>query len=282
MKLLVCGGDIRQIYMARALSDKGFDTSITLFEKAEVDDACADFRSSVRACDALILPLPAGRGGTCLNAPLSDARVSLDTLASLLTPSQRVCGGMLPQAFCDILTERGIPFFDFGSDEKLLQRNAVPTAEGVLGILIREMPVTVCTSHCLITGFGRCGKAIAALLTKNGASVTVAARSEEQRRDAERMGCKSCPLLRLSDGPIEPFDAVVNTVPHRILERAALERLRRDTLLIETASAPFGIDFDAAADLHLRVIKAAALPGKTSPKTAGEILADSITKALTK
>ena len=45
---------------------------------------------------------------------------------------------------------------------------------------------------------------------------------------------------------------------------------------MELASKPYGIDFEGAKQLKRRTLLAAALPGKHSPKTAGELIADTV------
>ncbi|MGM9936476.1 MAG: dipicolinate synthase subunit DpsA, partial [Candidatus Ornithomonoglobus sp.] len=71
-----------------------------------------------------------------------------------------------------------------------------------------------------------------------------------------------------------------NTVPALILTGEVLEKVRQDTLIIDLASKPGGIDFDAAAELGLRVIWALSLPGRVAPVTAGIIIKDTITNIL--
>ena len=73
---------------------------------------------------------------------------------------------------------------------------------------------------------------------------------------------------------------MVNTIPHRVIEKELLQRLKKETVLVEISSAPFGIDFDSASQLGLQIIKAASLPGKVSPKTAGEIIADTVDRLI--
>ena len=52
--------------------------------------------------------------------------------------------------------------------------------------------------------------------------------------------------------------------------------LKKDCVIIEIASAPFGIDFDCATELGINAIKAGSLPGRISPETAGEIICDTV------
>ena len=61
-----------------------------------------------------------------------------------------------------------------------------------------------------------------------------------------------------------------------VFDRTMLEKSGRDTLFIDLASRPGGIDFEAAAELGRKAVWALGIPGKTAPVTAGEIVADTI------
>ena len=52
--------------------------------------------------------------------------------------------------------------------------------------------------------------------------------------------------------------------------------MQQDALIIDLASKPGGVDFDAAAHWNRHVIWALGLPGKVAPLTAGEIIAKTI------
>ena len=49
-----------------------------------------------------------------------------------------------------------------------------------------------------------------------------------------------------------------------------------DTLLIDLASRPGGVDFAAAADTQIKTIWALSLPGRVAPKSAGLIIKNTI------
>ena len=81
------------------------------------------------------------------------------------------------------------------------------------------------------------------------------------------------PLCR--DHPI-----LFNTVPAHILPRDLLMSLRPDTLLIDLASAPFGVSDthvrEATAKNGLRYLRAPSLPGSYAPRDAGRAIAECI------
>ena len=72
------------------------------------------------------------------------------------------------------------------------------------------------------------------------------------------------------------FDIIFNTIPALVLNRNELIKIRNDALVIDLASKPGGVDFDAAKELGIRVIWALSLPGRVAPVTAGIIIKDTI------
>ena len=71
---------------------------------------------------------------------------------------------------------------------------------------------------------------------------------------------------------IRGCDIVFNTVPSLIFNKDLLMNTDRNTLIIDLASAPGGVDFEAAHKFRLDAVRALSLPGKCAPKTAGEII----------
>ena len=61
-----------------------------------------------------------------------------------------------------------------------------------------------------------------------------------------------------------------------IFDERVLKIVRGDALIIDLASKPGGVDFDAGKKLGINVIWALSLPGKTAPDSAGEIIADTV------
>ena len=65
-----------------------------------------------------------------------------------------------------------------------------------------------------------------------------------------------------------------------MIEPELIEKINRDTLIIDLASAPGGVDFMAAQSKNIKTLWLLSLHGKVAPKTAGLIIKRSIFKIL--
>ena len=64
-----------------------------------------------------------------------------------------------------------------------------------------------------------------------------------------------------------------------MITQDVLAAFKKDTVIIELASLPGGVDLREAARLGIHVITAPGLPGKYAPKTAGNIITDCVAEA---
>ena len=227
--------------------------------------------SAAARADAVILPLPVSRDGVHLNS----SPLTLNELSDTLERGQTVFAGMMDGALKSSFFKKGIRVFDYFEREELAVNNAVPTAQGVIKIAMENMKITLHGARCAVTGYGRTAKVLADMLAALGARVTVAARKCSDLAWARTGGLDAVNISELIKTAPE-LDLLVNTVPSLVLDCKTLSALRRDCLVIDIASAPYGTDFACARELGLNVIVPGSLPGKTAPKTAGEIIADAI------
>ncbi|MBR1529714.1 MAG: dipicolinate synthase subunit DpsA [Oscillospiraceae bacterium] len=274
--VIVAGGDLRYGYTAAALAEK-FETYAVGFTRQIIPDQVNLIESAADGLpmyDILVLPMPVSDDGVLVNAPFSQSNLSLKGLISRLRPNAVVLGGKFGKSKA-LFEEAGIETVDYLACEELSTRNAVPTAEGAVQMMLEEMPCTIYGSKVLLLGFGRIGSRLAYTLHAMGAEVTVAARDVVKRAQAEMLGCRSIPFTEL-ETCAEQFDVICNTVPAKVITESVLEKIREDALILDLASKPGGIDWDAAQKLGRRVVWALSLPGKTAPVTAGEIIAKTI------
>ena len=78
----------------------------------------------------------------------------------------------------------------------------------------------------------------------------------------------------------DDYDVIFNTAPAWVIDASIIEKMPKKTLFIDLASAPGGLDMQAAKKRGLSVIWALSLPGKCSPFTAGQIIAQTARQIL--
>lgn len=265
MRFAVIGGDMRARWLCDLLRADGQEVSS--FALGQGTDA-GTLREALEGARFAVLPVPMLTAGGSVNAPFFDGALTVSELAGSLPEGATVLGGMVP----DALPFRAVDYF---KREELTVRNAAITAEGAVEILMRELPIAVSDGAFVIVGAGRIGKLLAIKLRALGASVTVTARREGDLALIRELGCESVGTdrLRFCAGGA---DAVINTVPARVIDRRVLGAMRRDALLLDLASRPFGHDPEEAALMHVRAITAPGLPGKAAPRSAAMAIRDTI------
>lgn len=202
-----------------------------------------------RGFDLLLLPLP---------------RSQIELSASFAVPDgAAVACGQTDEAFERMARERGWYLIRILQDEAFLLENARVTAEGALRLLMGADGDDVFGKRCLMIGYGRIGQALTGMLRALGASVTVAARNA-----AARAAAGDAIDIGGIDERLPTFDFILNTAPAVLLTERNLPFVRRDAQIIELASPPYGVDFDAAERLHKRVRLESGLPARYAPKAA--------------
>ena len=171
--------------------------------------------------------------------------------------------------------EQKTTVIDYFDDEPLAVRNAILTAEGALGAVIAKTDKALGGLSVLVLGGGRVGKATAKILQSNGTNVSIATRRNDEYALASLFASQ---VYRFSeiDHILHDFDVVVNTVPVRILGRERLALLKKNCFVLELASQPGGVDITEAELLGINSQVYLGIPGKIAPKTAAELLLDSV------
>ena len=167
---------------------------------------------------------------------------------------------------------------DLWQDERLQLENAWLTAEGAICAAMNESKASLKDCHCLIIGWGRIGKALTELLIGMSARVTVASRSEKGRNGAAGRGAESVSTYRMPEA-VRGKQIIFSTAPERVLDETALKHAEPEVLIIDLASAPFGVDIEAAHGLNLRAWREPRLPGRYCPFSAARALLQAIIRA---
>lgn len=260
IKILFVGGDARVRFAAEEFIKAG---ALVRFCEGACGDTAPIGAAANESITAAILPIPASRDGinlTGTDTPLADIAKAL--------------GGTL------IFTRRYDAFkrsnvFDLASDRLFKAQNAIPTAEGAIAAAIEKSRSTLDRAKILVTGYGECAKALACRLAALGADVTIAARKEEARKEAQNAGFRVSDLSKEAlRNALAEIDVVFNTVPALIFDAEVLNDTR-ELLFFELASSPSAPD-EARSALGERYAFLPSLPSKCAPKSAGKILASRV------
>lgn len=276
--IAVIGGDARSAYLCDLFLKDGFAVRAFALEKAALAVGAAHAPSAenaVHGAVAAVLPIPLTRGAQILNAPLSDGVFTITEIFSAMRPEILLLAGGAADAACACAKEYGLTLTDYLKREELAVKNAVPTAEGAIAAAMQALPITLHGAKCLVTGYGRVARPLAAKLHALGAHVTVAV-----RREADFALCYAAGLenIHIDDirGNAGAFDVIFNTVPAVLFTETVLAHVRKDTPVIDLASRPGGVERAAAARLGVQLIEALSLPGKVAPLSAARAIRDTI------
>lgn len=258
-KFLIAGCDKKMQECKNRLIDSGH-----IAECLEGDA----FRDNVAAFRNIILPLP-----SISNGIISSTGINIEYLNSCLNERQRVFYGNIEN---NPFGSRG---FSYYYNEAFLIKNSRLTAQGVARLVLENTEKDFFELKIAVVGYGRCGKSISKMLRKMGADVTAYSRSNISKTKALNDGIRHSYINQFNTA-ISKYDIIVNTVPFNIISSTGLETLTKENLYVETASKPYGFSIADADIYNFRYILASGLPGKYTPVSAGENIADTVIEIL--
>lgn len=266
---LFLGGDRRIIYAAELISQCGAVSAVGL---------SGYFPPPQGRCSKVVLPLPFSRDGVNINAPLSDKTLPLSILTDYAENGGTVYSGGTSPELIQLCSENGLRLVDYFANEELTLKNALLTAEGAVSLLISSSDTALFNSGAVITGYGRIAYYLARLLREFRCRVTIAARNPVQRERAILDGFCALPA-ELAGLAAESADFIINTAPVALFPSDCFGRMRKTALYMELASKPAEPEKSLAQAAGVKYVHAAGLPGKFSPRTAGEAIAQAIITA---
>lgn len=274
-KVAMVGGDAREKHVIQHLLRQNLTLCILGLPQEYAQGAvyAKSIYEALGNADVLILPMPGINSHGQVHAPLVEEKVvlSLESL-KLMKPGSTVYTGIEKPHLKTLVNSAGHRLVEVAEQDEFAILNSIPSAEGAIAIALQQSAITLHRSNCVILGFGRLGITLARMLLALGAKVQVVARNGAQRSRAWEMGCstKDFDQLKLV---LEDADFIFNTVPFQLIQKQELTVIRpTETLIIDLASEPGGVDLELAKKYGIKAIFAPGLPGKVAPKTAGHIL----------
>lgn len=269
----VLGGNGREVEIARQAVLAGAEVRTCGLAAAAVAgtgaSTAASIPEAVRDADIVICPIPLPAADGSLFTPQSAEKLmaGAEMLRGMRRGGLLITGRASPQMH-EAARTLEFRLREYEGDEELMLRRAPAIAEGAIRIAIEQTDVTLHRNPCMVVGFGKVAPTIASMLRGLGADVTVAARNPVQLAKAWAMGCDTVPVSALAEHT-RRMVVVFNTVPARLFTRDIIGQLGRETLLIDLAAPPGGVDHDAARELGVRAVWARGLGGR-APRTVGQ------------
>lgn len=272
-RFAVFGGDMRQVYLAECLAEKGYEVVVYgLCESCKhlkIREA-SSLEAALEYAEAVAAPVPFSKGLSL---------ISEEKLLKTLKPGTWFFSGGISAGFCTQAEKKGIQCVDYLKDESVAMKNTLAAAEGILAEAIIRSPRNLLGSTCLVLGYGRCGSTLVSYLKGISCHVLV---YEKQEKEAARADIRADQVIRPGElaMALQESDFIFNTIPAMVLPKALLGYVRRDALILDMASAPGGVDYEACKELGISVALLPGLPGKYAPASSAEILAEKIERTL--
>lgn len=267
VNISVIGGDNRNVVLSNLLEKDGFN----VFRNSIGVNDCS-LEECIEKSDYIITSTPFSVDSRNVYCPLSSDIIGIEDFFELLK-NKTVIGGKFSKEHSDELIKSGNTVIDLMKNESLALKNAIPTAEGIVKIIIENTDITIDGSNIAVLGFGRIGKRISKILNFIGANLFCMDTSEE-----EVANIKLCGYNVLEDICInhENLDVIVNTVPQMVIGEREFNFINKDSLIIDVASKPGGVDFKYAKENGYNVIHALGIPGKIAPVTSAKYIEEII------
>lgn len=279
-KISIIGGDLRLVYLAELFQMENLEVYTYGLERSnklqnnKLINKCNTLEECMQSSNLVISSIPFSQDNIYVKESYSENKIMLEEVASYID-NKTFIAGSIPQEFYRLIENKSVKILDLMKSEELAILNSISTAEGAIKVAIEEKDTTIHGSNILILGFGRIGKVLAKMLSGMEANLYCEARKQEDLAWIETYGYKKVPLNEL-DKSLSNYDIVFNTIPSIILDKEKLKLLKKETLIIDLASKPGGVDMEAAKDLNLKAIWATSLPGKVAPKSAAQIIKQTI------
>ena len=265
------GGDLRSAELIKLFAKDDYKIYTYGFENYDFkNDEIIKISEIESLTNTVISAIPFSKDGINLNSVFSKDNITISELFKK-SENKKLIAGPFKNEIHDLAKKYNIELVDIMKNEELTILNVIPTAEGAIQIAMEESMETINGSNVLVLGFGRIGKVLSKMLWGLGANVYSEARKREDLAYIEAYGYNKIDLQDLNKF-LPKFKYIFNTIPYLVLDKERLDLINNDTIIIDLASSPGGVDFEYAKTKGIKAILALGLPGKVAPRTAAKYI----------
>ncbi len=250
MRFFIYETDLRQITIGESLVAKGF-------EKVGIE--------KITLADIVILPFVNVENNVDID----------DEFFRGLKEGAKVFTGAKNPKLKVKFDERNISFTEVLDSYEMAILNALPTAEGVIYNIIGDFDKCLVDAKILVLGYGLCGSEIANKLMALKSEVTVLEACELKKAGAKVKGIKTIDLVEIKK---QKFDIIINTIPVSVVDNHTLDKMDKNILIFDIASAPFGFDEEDMKKRGLNYKKLRGLPSRFGVRYSSENISSYIIK----
>lgn len=283
-RIAVLGGDERYVYMVEHLASNNAHILAVGFEDVPFKNSsiqrCTIREINFQTLDAVMLPVHGMDKTFAVDQYFPKGKLIVpQEMFTELPKDCLVFSGTATNHLRTLCKKNDLELCALYELEQIAILNALPTAEATLQIAMEQTKRTIKEQTVLISGFGRIAQATSRLFQAVGANVYIVARQQTALATANIQGFKTITFEDLAK-VLPNINICINTVPHLIFTEERIGQMDHEAVIIDVASKPGGVDFDAAKKHQMKAIHALGLPGKTAPVTAGEIIAKPVLEKL--
>ena len=284
VQIAFIGGDARQLEVIKHCIEQdatvylmGFDNLDSQYSGARKGDLTPEIRQRL---DVLVLPIVGTDDQGYVDSIFTSKQIRLtEQWMHDLNENCTVYTGMAKPYLRDLCENRGLQLVELLMRDDVAIYNSIPTVEGALMMAIQNTDITLHGSKIIVLGLGRVGLTLARTLQALGVKVSVGVRRPEHFARAHEMNLTPFNSKELASR-VRDVDVVFNTVPSHIVSAKVIKQMPVHTVIIDLASKPGGTDFRYAEKRGIKALLAPSLPGLVAPKTAGKILAVTLSQMI--
>jgi len=278
----ILGGDLRNIKLVELFAKEEVVYTYGL-ENNKFSDKniiqCKSIDEIAQNCKYIVSGIPFSRNDEDVYSSFSSKIIKIKEVLEQLK-SRTLIAGAIGEHTLELAKQNDVSIVDLMNNESFVMLNVIPTVEGALQVMMENTEFTIHNSNCLVLGFGRIGKLLCNRLKSLGANVSCMARKDKDLSCMQAFGYKGVHINDLSKN-LNNIDIIFNTIPAVMLKDEELKVLEnKNTIIIELASSPGGVDLNKAKEYGIKIISAQGLPGKVVPITAARYIKETLEKII--